>query len=431
MNVRQKFKSAIKRGTGESHLLIKNNPTVDFSNDIIKASLTNFAYDNQSEGSRTVYISELISLSRQQDKIRKAIMKGLATERKDDWALNQLFYLTAAFAKKGDKEAKNAIYKWHSKINHIKYFEGTGDHAIIELDGIEGLKYIIEAKGKILINDKEAWEDSILVDNFQKNNPKLKVYKELETAGKKNKYIKIYLDTIRSDKFKRPKQKRQKYNYKVVAEKIDNKEISPLPLPPLYAKDLSKIDVKKLAEDFLKATNRQRQEKYLRVFDKVKFPYNYHPILKLAQSKYNNKDRLIEFASGSLKYFSGSDIRQFAIKKLRTAKNPWTYLDLLVSNYKFGDSRLLTSIVNKYDNPDSIHSFVWGYINIYTANKTKECAQPLTAIYNRLTCGLHRKDIVKIMLDNKVLPDRIKKEIPFDSNEEIRKLYKDRLKNGL
>jgi hypothetical protein len=30
----QLFKSAIKRGTGEAHLLMKANPDVDFSNDM-------------------------------------------------------------------------------------------------------------------------------------------------------------------------------------------------------------------------------------------------------------------------------------------------------------------------------------------------------------------------------------------------------------
>ena len=109
--IKQRFQSSIRRGTGEAHLIIKSNPTVDFTADIIKASLKNYADDGQSEGSRALYISELISLSKKQEKIRNAILKGLATEQKDTWSLLQLFDLATIFAKNGDIEAKNAIYK--------------------------------------------------------------------------------------------------------------------------------------------------------------------------------------------------------------------------------------------------------------------------------------------------------------------------------
>lgn len=84
MNLKQKFKSAIKRGTGEAHILIKENPTVDFSKEIIKAALFNFAYDQQSEGSRDFYIAELINLSGQKDKILPVIYDALKNESNDD-----------------------------------------------------------------------------------------------------------------------------------------------------------------------------------------------------------------------------------------------------------------------------------------------------------------------------------------------------------
>jgi hypothetical protein len=47
---RQRFKNSVKRGTGEANLIMQQNPDIDFSSDIIKASLTNYAYHGQSEG---------------------------------------------------------------------------------------------------------------------------------------------------------------------------------------------------------------------------------------------------------------------------------------------------------------------------------------------------------------------------------------------
>lgn len=427
MTVRQRFKNAIKRGTGETHLLMKANPNIDFSSDIIKAALTNLSYDNQSEGSRADYVFELIELSNQKEKIRQVILKALSTERQDTWALDQLFDLAAKFAIQGDKEAKKAIYKRYYKKT-IQGSEGVGQDAIIEIDGLEGLKHIAETKGKVISKDPEEWEDSWTVDYFQEQNPTIKVYNELEKASKSNEYIKTYLDTIKKHKAKFQKRERPKYNYQIVTEKINSKVI--VPLPPAGAKELSKTDIKKLADDFLKETDRLKLEKYMRVFDRVKFPYDYQPLLELAKGKNKKDDRLVEYATGALKYFSGADIREFAIEKLKKVKIPSDYMDLLVSNYKKGDFKLLTEIVARCKNEHDIHSLVYGYINIYQANKTKECKEPLEAIYDKLTCGIHRADIIKILIDNDVLSNRLKSEIKFDSNDEIRKLH-DRKKNGL
>ena len=417
--IRQRFKSSIRRGTGEAYLIMQDNSTTNFSGDIIKAALKNFAYDRQSEGSRAFYISELIAISKHLDKIRNAIFKGLATEQEDCWALVQLFDLAAIFAMQGDTYAKQAIYNRFNN-NSLKDSVWAGEDAVIKIDGMEGLKYVAEVKGKIIANDPDEWEDSWTVDFFQEKNPNINVYKILEEAGKSNKYIKVYLDTIKQSKLESAKRERTKYNYATVTEKINSK--AAVPLPPLFAKDLSKSHVKKIADDFLKETDRIKLEKYMRVFDLIKYPYNYKPILELAKGKNKKTDRLVEYATGALKYFSGSDIRKFAIDSLIKTKNPSDNLDLLVSNYKKGDSKLLTTIAINCKNEHDIHNIIYGFINIYKANKTKECKEPLEVVYEKITCGIHRKDIIKILIDNKVISKKISKEIKYDSNEETREL---------
>jgi hypothetical protein len=417
--IRQRFKSSVRRGTGEAYLIMQSNPTVDFSADIIKASLNNFAYDQQSEGSRALYLSELISLSKQQDKIRKAIFIGLATEKQDTWALVQLFDLAAIFAKQGDKKARQAIYNRFYK-SPIQHSEWAGQDAIIEIDGIEGLKYVAKIKGKIIMNDPEEWEGSWLVDYFQEQNPKIKVYQELQSASNSNKYIKVYLEAIKKHKLEMEKIELPKSNYQTIAERISSKAI--VPITPLGVKQISKGDIKKIASDFLKETDRLKLEKYMRIFDRVKYPYDYKPILALAKSQNKKTDRLVEFAAGALKYFSGSDIRKFAVETLNRTKQPSDYLDLLVSNYKKGDSKLLTTIVKNCKTENDVHSLIYGYVNIYKANKTKECKEPLETVYSKLTCGIHRTDIIKILIDNKVLSKQIREEIKYDSSEDTRKI---------
>ena len=89
--VKKKFKSSIRRSTGESYLILSENPSIDFSDDIIQDSLKNFAYDGQCERSRAYYLFEIILLSKQHDKIRKALLNALASEQDNRWTLIQLF----------------------------------------------------------------------------------------------------------------------------------------------------------------------------------------------------------------------------------------------------------------------------------------------------------------------------------------------------
>ncbi|MEO6916509.1 MAG: hypothetical protein ABI151_13520 [Chitinophagaceae bacterium] len=420
--LKQRFKSSIKRGTGEAHLIIGSNPTLDFTADIIKSSLKNYAYNGQSEGSRALYISELILLSKKQEKIRSAILQGLASEQNDTWSLLQLFDLATILATNGDIEAKKAIYKrFFRRI--IAGSDWCGYTSIIELDGLDGLKYIATTIGKALQKNPDDWQDGSIIRDFQTQYPSINSMHELAKASKENRFIKIYLDNV-----KRTEDSQEKYikgirgfSYSTVNE-IINDEKRRIALTPVQAKLLSKKEIKKLADDFLKETNRQKLEKYLRIFNLIKYPYHYSPILEIAKSKRRKNDRLVEFAAGALKHFTGNDIRKFAIKILGETKAPYDYLDSLVLNYKKGDSKLLTTIVNNSNNEDGVHAMVYGLINIYKANNTKECKRPLEAVYGKLTCGIHRHQVVEILIDRKVLSKQIKAEIMYDSYEDTRQL---------
>lgn len=417
--IKKRFKSSLRRGTGEAYLILKEHPTIDFSSDIIKGALTNYAYDGQSEGSRAFYISELISLVKQQDKIRKAILHGLATEQKDTWALVQLFDLTTIFARQGDSEAKQAIYKRFYN-NTIEGSEWCGYDSIIALDGLEGLKYIASTIGKSLGKNPDNWEDSMIIQYFQEKNPKMNSKRELEKASKGNRYIKIYLDNV-----KRSEAGRENYQYPVLNIDTLKKAIANskhIFIPPALIKSLKKTEVKILAKELLVEKDKKRIGKYLCIFSRIKFPLDYQFLLKLAKALVSNKDRIAELAVDSLKYFSGDDIRIFALEKLKQSNSPGLYTELLINNYKKGDGKLLKSIADKCRTEDSIHDLVSSFVAIYQKNKTKECKAPLESIYDKMNCGLHRKEIVELLIKNKVLSSKIKREIKHDSYEEVRKL---------
>lgn len=422
MNIRQRFRQSLKCGTGEAYLILRANPKVYFSKDIEKAALTNYAYDPQCERGRAFYIAQFIELSDKKEQLIDAVIKALGKECKDHWALDQLFALAGIFAKQGNTKAKQAIYKrFHKKV--IDGSEWLAEDVILEVDGIEGLKYIAETHGKVFTKDPDEWEYSYLVDNFQEENPQIKVYEELKKAAKNSPFIKKYLATIKKDKWSKAKRrKRPKFNYEFVKDRIENG--NSFPAPKAVAKKLVKGDVIKLANDFLQEKDLARKEKFLSVFTEIKYPYDYQPLLRIAKGKNSRNNRLVELACEALKFFEGKDIRQFAIEKLSKTNIPSDYPPLLVSNYKKGDHKLLAKIADRYKDENIIHDLVWAYIDIYKVNKTKQCKRPLEIIYSKLTCGLHRYDIVKILHENGALSKKILKELEFDSSDKIRDFYK-------
>jgi len=416
-SIKQTFRSSIRRGTGEAHLIMHSNPTIDFSNDIIKASLTNFAYDGQSENSRALYLSELIALSNQQDKIRNAILQGLATEQNDSWTLTQLFDLVKIFAQRGDTGARAAIYDRF--LNHpIDNADWIGFKEILELGGLDGLKYIADKFGKMLEKNPDDWQDNMIIGHFQDNNPKINAQEELEKASKENCFIKIYLDKIKETEENANNYQREIINYKDIIEEV----LLFKPYIRLWKRELTDTDISKVANQLLTEKNKSNQEKLLYVFTYFKFPFDSEFILQLAKQKPNSKDRIVEFAIGALQFLKSDNIRHFALDKLQTAKRPAELTNILIANYKSGDNKLLATLARKHKDEHIIENLASSFIDIYKANKTTECKEPLEEIYNKMNCGLHRNGIIEVLSDNKVLSDKIKQELKFDSNEETRQL---------
>lgn len=419
-DIKKKFLDSLKRGTGEAYLIAKENPEIDFSAYVIKGALRNYAYDGQAESSRAQYIFDLYSLSDKKDKIRKAILKGLANEQDDTWSLTHLFDLAKLFALQGDQEMRNAIYDRFCN-NPIEGSEWVGYSEILELDGLQGLICIAEKFGKFIEQNPEDLQDGWIIKYFQEENPDLKVAETLENLAKENKYIRIYLENIEHTNAIQEEYNPTSKNYKDIIDEVLNGK------PYLSFKrrhNLTESEITTIAQRLVKEKDKKSQEKLLFVFMYYKFPLDPDLILNLAKKKNDYKTRINEFAISSLKFLKSDKIRQFGLYKIDQSIKPFQFVKILTSNYKTGDYKILTDIVQKTKSEDIIENLARSYVDIFEANKTKECKAPIEALYNKMNCGIHRNDIVKILLENNVISDKIKNEIIFDSNIETREMIK-------
>lgn len=419
-NIKSQFLNSLKRGTGEAHLIMKDNPQIDFSNQIIKGALNIYAYDGQSEGNRGQYIFDIISISKQKNKIRKAVLQGLSTEQEDTWNLTHLFALTKLFAEQGDKEAKQAIYdRFLSKP--IEGSDWVGAYEILELDGLNGLFYVAEKFGKYIDKNPDDWQDDWIIKHFQEENKNIKVDDELKKKAKTNKFIRIYLDNIKRTKTSQEKYKTKAIKYNDIIDEVLNSK----PFISFRRKrNLTEEEINQVAKQLINETDKSSIERFLDIFDFYKFPYASQIILDFAKQKRTNKNRIVENAIDALKHLKSKDIRNFAMDKIQNSKNPIDYLEVLVSNYKSGDFKLLSEIANKTNNEHKIEQLAGIYTDIYKANKTKECKEPLEILYQKMNCAIHRNGIVEILIENQVLSNKIKNEIKFDCDLDTRKLSK-------
>jgi hypothetical protein len=418
--IKKAFFNSLKRGTGEAYILMRNYPLIDFSQLILKGACTNYAYDQQCEGNRAWYVFNLIKRSKQKELIISEVLKELQNKKKSHYDLDQMCDLAVYFYKHGCKDALEILFKRFDK-NFIKGYDSCGTDQLFEIGGIKGLLKAAEFNGLYISKDNS--ENSYDVDLFQKKNTSVDAYKELKKASKRNKNIKAYYQSILEHQWKKPKKtKKVKTTYAIIKDKVENNKLRFI--ISSQAAELSVMDIKLLANDFINETNKQKKEMYLRVFAKRKYPFDYHDLLEIASRKHSTNRSLVEYAIDALQYFNGKDIRQLALLRIKKEKNSFVYLNLLTGTYKKGDCKLLLQLVNQSDNYDYIHSVMCGILNIYKANKTKECKEPLEALYNKTNCGIHRKDIISILKDNDVISETIINEIQFDSYEFVRDQYK-------
>ena len=183
---------------------------------------------------------------------------------------------------------------------------------------------------------------------------------------------------------------------------------------------LTEEEINTIAKHLLKETDQANIECLLDIFDFHKFPYDSQLILDYAKQKGTGKNRIAKNAIKALKHLKSKAIRDFAVDKIQTAKNPIDYLELLISNYRSGDSKLLTEIAEKAKKEHEIERLAGIYTDIFNENKTKSCKKPLEVLYSKMNCALHRKDIIEILLHNNVLSDTIEKELHYDCNLETR-----------
>ncbi len=186
-----------------------------------------------------------------------------------------------------------------------------------------------------------------IIRHFQEENQDIKVLEELEGAAKSNKFIRIYLDNIKRTEENREKHKSEPERYRDIVDEVLNSK----PFSFFKKRKLKPEEVNQIAERLSTETNKSNIEKLLDIFDYHKFPFESELILNFAKQKPTSKNKIAEKAIDALKHLKSKNIRNFAVDKILNSRYPIDYLEILISNYRQGDFKMLSDIASKTKGP--------------------------------------------------------------------------------
>lgn len=422
--IKRLFRNAIRRGTGRAYLLMQAHPEVNFGPDILKAACTNFAYDPQCEGSRGEYIVRLMLLSAQKEYLISRVL-ALLVAHEQEWALTQLFDIARRLALAGYPAARTAFYQ-RFELGGSAGYAYAGEYELVLLDGPAGLLRAAIVRGRLLAADPENWEDDGLISFTQERNPDVAVETELEKAAATNEHVARYLQAVQESQRPEPYSPSRPAipDLQYLRHLLANRKRRRIPRHVVrrVVRRLPARQLRLLAAEFEQETSRTRQLRYLQVFRYVKLPLGYKLLLPLAEAQPPHYTPALDDAVEALVFFQSPAIREFALARLSSSPIPWLYASLFFNNYQAGDDRLLLRLVEQTTGEDAIESLAISLCAIYQKNRIKKCQKPLWAIYQRMNCGMHRAQVVELLLKRGVLPADIREEIPFDSYEGVRHL---------
>lgn len=404
--------------------ILRAHPGLDFSPQLIHAACNNLANDPQSEGSRAAYIFNLISRSKQKDRIVSKVLQKLKGKKDDFWALSQLCDLALLFHRNGVAAARE-VFLQRFDNNLLAGYEFCGDEQILALEGLPGLRHLLAVCGKLHASGRET-PSGWYIDEFAQKNKSLDVRGELARAGAANAQIQAWLDSLipyESAPRRRKSRNVSAYTLETVQSRIHNVSRY-CNFSAKLAEHMAPALVETLAREFLVEIDKIKQAKYLKFFSVKKFPFDYAPLLKIARKKIIGKSRLVPNAVGALAHFSGADIRQLALEKLALDDKPDEYMLLLMSSLQSDDMPLLMRLIYRRDDFDYIHGLISDLLKLSQAHPQVDCTPALLAMYARMNCGLHRRQLLALLHERHALPDDIIWELAFDSYDEVRALYR-------
>lgn len=417
------FADAIRKGLGRALLHVREYGSHGVAQDIIYACLNNLAYDAQCEETREEWLFGLLEASGLKDVARQDILKAIGKPETESttWTMLQLVCLASEYARRGDQEAKEAIYHAFDRHRHACQADWLGVEQIVSLDGMPGLLHVAKALGAESLRNPTWLVDETAFEIAAGKFGAEAVMAQLAQRAEEDRDIQAYREAVQKqlEQRKQPKVRAAKPLAEVLAA-IESSDDRCFWLMPWSAK-ASQNDLTTLSDRLLQESRPTQQARYLRAFTRKEMPRITERLFELAESQ----DTDVRWLSvRALSNTSDSRVREFAIRLLKREPARVDALEMLARNYEPGDHLLVESVLPTEGDNDAIHSAVLDVKKISHHAKDPNLARCLLWVYEISPCATCRQEAIKELLKVGRAPQEMLQECLWDCLQDTRKLAK-------
>ncbi|NJK43760.1 MAG: hypothetical protein HC933_05295 [Pleurocapsa sp. SU_196_0] len=423
------FKRALEQGLGRAILCLQKHDPAPYRNIILEACLKDTRFDSQCEDSRVPYLLEAMELVGNieffEERILQAHPKTPTTTpdfHEHRWLEQQFSAFALAFAKRGNATARQLLYdSFAMNPCYSDKFALERNDLIIELDGLEGLRFVLEQYARVARDDLEYWLDSgMLGDAVERLGAKV-VQELIEELSRANADIKSIVERGKLLPIPGFRRSPTKYTprplaYAVFVQRVQRR--SPFPGGIVsWSRFATKAALKQVARDLLEQTEPELIRGHLYAFRIRPFPLSARHLLKLAR---HENAEVREGALVAMQAIKHPAIRALALELKHDPTMRIEAVAMLESNYELGDAAIVLETIHSLSDAEFIHWFGYRVRDIYRKNRVPEALEPLLALYESNPCSSCRESFVMLMQEIGVLPNWVLEEAAWDSAEDTR-----------
>lgn len=416
-----RFAEWLFRGLGRPYLYLQGRDARPYRESLLHACLYNPVYDRQCEGTRSEYLFNLIPLTGGSSVFQQQILDAFATPD-DDMDFEQLFDFALLFAQAGNVHARHLMYEQFSACagdgNDI------GATQLIDLDGIEGFRFVATRLGEVVRDDPDFWDTNHLLEHLKEQTSGAVTDADITALGTSNRAVQRYLENVAATMTRRQQATQQRqilrnWPYTVLKEHISTAQQKPSSYQlGQWGQHASDDDLRAAAQDLLKQNDPLHLSSYLAIFIHRPFPLGFEPLLSLVR---HNREQVARRTLQALSRFQSPVLRELGIELLQDRWHSSDALELFVQNYQPGDENIFVTLLEAAQSHDEVHALGFGMIDILAQNTVAQAYTLRSMLYERQPCSLCRTKVVQQLVSTHSISQWMRDECQFDADEATRK----------
>lgn len=428
---KKEFKEAMLRGLGRCVIAVRQEPE-KYRDIVLWACKRNFAYDAQSEGTRSWYTYTMVNAYHDKEAFIYATAETLKKYRSNgSWDLLHLSEILMFFAMDGYESARKALAEKYQEVLAGMFARKRRPNRVFyELSDLEqlGLVLAVDSKSFLriagdfgrLYREKKYMYDGDFAWFFSSKGGQFR--KTMEAAARKNENIACFIKREQADIDAREQLWQQR-------KEIPEENLTGFRLSRWLAKKADSETVDRYACAYREQREPEARAKALEAFTWCPYPGDPNPILEDTRSA---DEKLRRTAWQALENLRHPAVRNFAHNNVTKGDRTFENFALLVTNYIPEDAMLLESLLGELilqKNWDDVHA---AGMDIYRAfRENSGIPHPkhlLPILYKYTPCSFCRESALLYMSKHRMLTKELLEECQFDSNDDIRQMAAKRLK---